>query len=88
MAVGYYAYGPQHLFSSHSLLGLVVTGPFLAKTAVQNTNLGIISVNTAVVLKFAGHIRRIRPDQSRDTHCIHSAALVLLKIMFSLVKTA
>jgi hypothetical protein len=33
------AYGPQHLFKSCSLLGLAVTEPFLAKTAVQNTNL-------------------------------------------------
>jgi hypothetical protein len=36
------AYGAQHLFSSYSLSGLAVTGPFMAKTAVQNTNLGII----------------------------------------------
>jgi hypothetical protein len=46
VAVGYrgltVAYGPQHLFSSHSLLVLAVTGPFLAKIAVLNTNLGII----------------------------------------------
>jgi hypothetical protein len=34
------AYGPKHLFSSYSLLGLAVTEPFLAKTVVQNTNLG------------------------------------------------
>jgi hypothetical protein len=36
------AYGTQRLFSSYSLLGLAVTGPFMAKTAVQNTNSGII----------------------------------------------
>jgi hypothetical protein len=36
------AYGTQHLFSSYSLLGLAVTWPLMAKTAVQNTNLGII----------------------------------------------
>jgi hypothetical protein len=36
------AYGTQHLFSSYSLLGLAVTGPFMSKKAVQNMNLGII----------------------------------------------
>jgi hypothetical protein len=44
-ARGLYAivpYGPQHVFSSYSLLGLAVTEPCLAKTAVQNNNLGII----------------------------------------------
>jgi hypothetical protein len=36
------AYGTQHLFSSYSLLGLAVAGPFMSKTALQNMNLGII----------------------------------------------
>jgi hypothetical protein len=34
---------------SYSLLGLAVSGPFMAKTAVQNTNLGIILVNRTKV---------------------------------------
>ena len=52
------AYGPNHLFSSYSLLGLAVTEPFRAKTVVQNTNLGIILVNRTKV-------RRTCPDHSR-----------------------
>ena len=43
------AYGTQHLFSSYSLLGLAVAGPFMSKTAVQNTNLGIIWENRSKV---------------------------------------
>ena len=51
------AYGPEHLFSSYSLLDLAVTEPFLAKTIVQNSNLGIII--REIVIKSAGHFRRI-----------------------------
>ena len=66
------AYGPEHLFSSYSLLDLAVTEPFLAKTIVQNSNLGIII--REIVIKSARHFRRIpvwtavvRPEHQSTT---------------------
>ena len=55
------AHGPHHLFSSDSFLGLAVDEPFLDKTVVQNTNLGIILVNrTKVRRTFPPDIPRTR----------------------------